>query len=253
VSSSQEGLSMNGQQGQQGQQGQGYQGGAPYAPTQIASPQQYQAAQQASAPPRAAAGGGRDLFVAAGGVPANLLVVAGLLMVLLGAMLPDCRSASARKTIAEFREAEAMVDLEVDEFRAQQERQVQAALANPQAPVPSTTQNEAALQQRRDALESQYRIAQRRRDAIGAEASVQGMRAHLFVNWIGRFLLLLGLLMMTLRAEGTKQKVLVAVLLLAMLSALPGLQIDLSAGSRLGSRDTSTLSLPGSEVSHTER
>lgn len=245
---------MNGQQGQQGQQGQGYPGGAPYAPTQMVSPQQYQAGPQAgAAPPRAEGGSGRDLFVAAGGVPANLLVVVGLLMVLLGAMLPDCRSASARKTIAEFREAEAMVDLEVDEFRAQQERQVQAALANPQAPVPSATQNETALRQRRDSLESQYRIAQRRRDALGAEASVQGMRAHLFVNWIGRFLLVLGLLMMTLRAEGTKQKVLVAVLLLAMLSALPGLQIDLNAGSRLGSRDTSTLSLPDRDITHPER
>jgi hypothetical protein len=119
--------------------------------------------------------------------------------------------------------------------------------------VPSATQNEAALQQRRDALESQYRIAQRRRDAIGAEASVQGMRAHLIVNWIGRFLLLLGLLMMTLRAEGTKQKVLVAVLLLAMLSALPGLQIDLTAGSRLGSSEPASISLPDHEVSHTDR
>ncbi len=232
-------------------QGQG-QYGQPYGDasqgqfgSQQSGGQQYGTPPPASSPPEKKPGGnGSDLFSSAGGTPANALVILGLFLVLLATMIPDCRTASARATIAEFREAEALVDFELDQFREQQQRQVQAAMSNPGTPAPNSEQLQAAVTQRREQLRNEHEVNDRRRKAIEAGSSVQGMWGHMVINWIGRFLLILGLLMMTLRASGTKQIVLVAVLLVVMFSSLSGVRLDFGAEGRLGSGDTQTQRAP---------
>jgi hypothetical protein len=87
-----------------------------YPQGQPSNPQQQESAPGGDGrPPK------RDLFDLLNGVPANISIVLGLFFVLLGGMLPDCRSAGARSAVAEWEQARAVMEIELENFLESQE------------------------------------------------------------------------------------------------------------------------------------
>jgi len=177
----------------------------------------------------------RGLFGLVDGLPAQATVVVGLLLGLLGATLPSCGAASAARAAAELDRAEQLMAMDLDQLRAQQERERQAAAvqaaATGQTPDPGMAQrHQDAMRAQREQLKMQYGIDKLRREAIEANASARGPQAHLVLDWIGRLLLVLGLLALAFCAEGTRQVVLAAALVVVLLGSLAGIRIDLGLG-----------------------
>jgi hypothetical protein len=91
-----------------------------------------------------------------------------------------------------------------------------------------------ALEKKQEELDNTYETITPRREIAEATTAVAGTRSHLVIGWLGRLLLLLGLLILTLRSDGLRQKVLLIVLLVVMFSALSGVNLDFLAQGRLG-------------------
>lgn len=189
----------------------------------------------------------RDLFGVLDGFPANAMIVLGLFFLLIGLTVPGCRRAYASSVDAESRLALALLDHDLSVIRDQQEREREAerqqAIANPMAP-PDTVANEArrqaqlASETRR--LEGVHDVSDKRRDALEAAASVQGMFAHRVFEWLGRLLLLIGLIAVTSSAEGTRQKVFMVLTVIVLLTSISGLDLDFDLGTRVGTGDHAT-------------
>lgn len=79
-----------------------------------------------------------------------------------------------------------------------------------------------ALEKKQEELDKKYDAIGPRRAIVEAQTAVAGTRSHLVIGWLGRLLLLLGLLVLTVQSEGVRQKVILIVLLVVMFSALSG-------------------------------
>ena len=189
----------------------------------------------------------RDLFGVLDGFPANAMIVLGLFFLLIGLTVPGCRRAYASSVDAESRLALALLlvadDAQVVVQEREREAERQQAIANPMAP-PDTVANEArrqaqlASETRR--LEGVHDVSDKRRDALEAAASVQGMFAHRVFEWLGRLLLLIGLIAVTSSAEGTRQKVFMVLTVIVLLTSISGLDLDFDLGTRVGTGDHAT-------------
>lgn len=91
-----------------------------------------------------------------------------------------------------------------------------------------------ALDKKQEELDQKYDTINLRREIAEATTAVAGTRSHLVLAWLGRLMLLLGLLVLTLQSEGLKQKVILIVLLVVMFSALSGVNLDFLAQGRMG-------------------
>lgn len=91
-----------------------------------------------------------------------------------------------------------------------------------------------ALEKKQEQLDKTYDAIGPRRAVVEAQTSVAGTRSHLVIGWLGRLLLLLGLLVMTVQSEGVRQKVILIVLLVVMFSALSGVNLGFQAQGHLG-------------------
>ena len=180
------------------------------------------------------------LFGMIDGIPAQAAVVVGLLLVLLSATLPSCGAASAASAGAALERAGRLMEMDLEQLREQQELErrtatAQAAAAG-QPPDPGIQQRQQeALRAQTELLKGQYKINELRRAAIEANASARGPRVHLVLRWIGQLLLVLGLLTLAFCAEGTRQIVLAAALVVVLLGALAGLSVNIGLGGRGGS------------------
>lgn len=206
-------------------------GGAPAAP-----PGHYPGAPDPGQPQKPK----RDLFAMLDGIPANLMIVLGLFLLLIGLTVPGCRRAYASSVEADWRLASALMEHDLAQFRQAQEREREAeraaAAANPAAP-PDIATNEArraaALTAEEQRLEREHDVADKRRDALEAAASVEGLWAHRVFEWLGRLLLLLGLIVVTSQAEGLRQKVFLVITVIVLLTSISGLDLDFDLGTRV--------------------
>lgn len=93
---------------------------------------------------------------------------------------------------------------------------------------------EKAAEKKQEELDKKYDTITPRRAVVEAQTAVAGTRSHLIVGWLGRLLLLLGLLVVTFQSEGVRQKVVLIVLLVVMFSALSGVNLGFQAQGHLG-------------------
>ena len=95
-------------------------------------------------------------------------------------------------------------------------------------------EREKALNEQKEELDKKYDTIAIRREIAEAQTAVAGTRSHLMLGWVGRLLLILGLLVLMLQSEGLRQKVILIVLLVVMFSALSGVNLDFLAQGRMG-------------------
>lgn len=193
----------------------------------------------------------RDLFALLDGFPANIMIVLGLFFLLIGLTIPGCRAAYARDVEGEWRLAEELMEHDLVQFRRQQERERQAerdqATANPTAVIDvgaNEARRAAALLAEEQRLERSHDVAEKRREALEAAAAVRGLWGHRWIEWFGRLLLLLGLIITTSQASGTRQKVLAAITVIVLLTSISGIDLDFDLGSRVRTRDDAPVELP---------
>ena len=95
-----------------------------------------------------------------------------------------------------------------------------------------------ALEAKTEELERKYDTVPIRRQIAEAQTAVAGTQSHLVLGWLGRLLLVAGLLVLMLQSEGLRQKVILVVLLIVMFIALSGVDLDLGQGHMGGSSNT---------------
>jgi uncharacterized membrane protein len=201
----------------------------------------------------------KPLFAIFDGTPAHVMVVLGLALALFAPILPRFHAASVARAHAEYEQSVAFADLDLDAFKKQQQKQEdkedkadrdqKPAVADPNVPDPMAAKvaehakrseaREAALSAKTDELDKTYDQMGKKRVWLEAQGDAAGARAHLILGWLGRALLLLGLMTLTFQSEGTRQKIFLIVLLVALFSSLSGVNLDLTAQGHLGEGTTS--------------
>ena len=181
---------------------------------------------------------GKDLFGKLGGTTAQALVVAGFLLALLAPLLPRYQAAGAAGAKAEYEKAAGLVDLDLELFRKAEEAKLGEGAADPTFFGQQQEQQAGlrrAVEKKREELETKHRVAARKRAMIESQAGASGSRLYLLIGWLGRLLLILGLLTLTLESDGMRQKVLLLILLVVLFSALTGVSLGFEAQGHLGS------------------
>jgi hypothetical protein len=179
-------------------------------------------------------------------MPAQILVVAGLALTLFTPLIPRFRYAAVDSARMQFDNAEAMINLEMEELQKEQERERQqsnlalAGMSWEQQQVHNQEQQkrnaemQRVAEEKREALQKQYdRTALKRRHLL-AQNDAAGMRWHLLVGWLGEFALIVGLLALTATSSGVTQKIFLVVLLVVLFSALSGVRLDFLAAGQMG-------------------
>ena len=162
----------------------------------------------------------KDLFSFLNGTPAYVLVFVGLVLTLLAQVVPGCRAASVASAEAELARAEQLIEYDLAEF----EKRLQ----------PGDEGSLKAKETEKKRLEQQYALGDLRRDIVDAKATAAGTKSHLYLNWIGRVLLILSLLVLADRSEGSRQKIYLVVLALVLFGSLTGVNLDFETKARLG-------------------
>lgn len=121
-----------------------------------------------------------------------------------------------------------------DALRQQEQEKDKAVQELKKAVDDRDKERKDALEKKQEELDQKYNTINPRREIAEAMTAVAGTRSHLVLAWLGRLLLLLGLLVLTVQSEGVKQKVLLIVLLVVMFSALSGVNLDFEAQGRMG-------------------
>lgn len=83
-------------------------------------------------------------------------------------------------------------------------------------------------------LEKQYRIKELQRAEVDARTASRGATLALHLGWMGRLLLLVGLLVLALNAAGAKQKILAILVVVALVSWVTPFGVELLTGTRVG-------------------
>ncbi|MCC6524323.1 MAG: hypothetical protein IT373_16815 [Polyangiaceae bacterium] len=162
----------------------------------------------------------RDLFAILHGTPAYVLLFVGLLLTLFAQVIPGCRAASVAAAEAELGRAEQLIEYDLADF----EKKLQ----------PGDEGSLKAKETEKKRLEQYYALGELRRDIVDIKATAAGTKAHLYLNWIGRVLLILSLLVLADRSEGGRQKVYLLVLALVLFGTLTGITLDVETKARLG-------------------
>lgn len=188
----------------------------------------------------------KTLFQTLEGRPAQILVVIGLALTLLTPLFPRIRYAAVERARSSYDNAEAMIELEMEEIKREQEREAKdnnVVLAGmtweqQQAATQERQKRAAELQriadQKRDELKKRYDRTTLKRRLLTAQTSASGMWWHTIIGWIGSLLLIVGLLALTATTAGVTQKIFLVILLLVLFSALSGVRVDFLAAGQMG-------------------
>lgn len=158
----------------------------------------------------------KTIFEILDGRPAQILVVAGLALVLAAPLIPQFKQAAVNSARSAYDNAEAMIELDMEDIKREQERQSKPSTAVNLAAM-SFEQQQAESQQRQAKLAELQRVADEKREALMkrydrtvlkrnllvAQRDAAGMRWHLLLGWLGTIGLIVGLLTLTVRAEPT--------------------------------------------------
>lgn len=205
----------------------------------------------------------RGLFAILDGRPAHALIIVGLALTLLAPLIPGFKLAEVASTRVESGQAEALIELDLADLKQAQEsarkqeeerRQVERSQEiTPATLTPEEIQKrqeerrkreeerqkreddrKKALEQKQEELKKKYDTVVLKRAMLAAQSGAAGMRWHLALAWLGRLMLLVGLLVLTIQSEGVRQKILLIVLLVVMFSALSGINLNFQAQGNLG-------------------
>lgn len=180
---------------------------------------------------------GKDLFSKLDGMPAQVLVFVGFTLALLAPLIPHFETAGAAGAQAEYEKATALVDLDMEKFTREQEAKAGGESIEGSSYTEIQARQEElkkATDKKKDELEKTYKVFDLKREMIENQATVPGTVLHLWIGWLGRLLLILGLLILTVQSEGAQQKVILILLLVVMFSALSGVNLDFGAQGHLG-------------------
>lgn len=214
------------------------------------------------------------LFAKLDGAPAHWLIIAGLALTLFAPLIPSFKLAEVESSRVALEQVNALIELDLDEFKRTQEEQskkdeeeskkdAEEASKDFQAKTSASAEDQTALlgeiekreaarvkraedrkkradeskkalDQKREGLIKQYDTVSLRRALLDAQASASGMRWPAALAWLGRVMLLVGLLVLTLQSEGLRQKVALTVLLVVLFVALSGVNLNFNAQGHLG-------------------
>lgn len=180
----------------------------------------------------------KDLFAKLDGTPAQILIILGLALTLFAPIWPRFDNARVSKTKAQMDQAVQMIELDMEKFNKDQAVEYKKLNENTtlafEERMKKTEELRKAGESKREDVEKTYDTNKLKRAWIEAQADVAGSRLHYLVGWLGRLMLLLGLLAMTLQSEGLKQKIVLVILLVAMFSSLAGINFDFVTLGHMG-------------------
>jgi hypothetical protein len=169
---------------------------------------------------------------------AQLLVILGLALVLFAPIVPRFKAGAVDSARSRQESSRQMLQLDMQKFEREQGEERRKLQADTALSFEERNSREQAIKEKTDrqraALEQKYDSDELQRALLTAQASAAGTRIHLLLGWLGRLALLVGLLAMTLESEGTKQKILLIILLVAMFSSLSGINLDFVTFGHLG-------------------
>lgn len=194
----------------------------------------------------------KTIFGTLDGMPAQILVVAGLALALFAPLIPQFKMAAVSSARSAYDNAEALINLEMEDIKREQEsqsKQDSAILASMtfeqrQAQVQQQQNRQAELQrvadEKRKELMKRYDRPALKRNLLMAQRDAAGMRWHMIIGWVGTLALIIGLLTLTVRSEAMAQKIFLIVLLLVLFSALSGIRLDVLAAGQMGGDSSSS-------------
>jgi hypothetical protein len=219
------------------------------------------------------------------GLPAHVMVIAGLALALMVPLIQGSRAAGLAGSAAEVDQAERLIELRMDEFKqkTRQEQESRQDESRRRSDLESSKRNletqRATLEQdlvmpldekerrlgevrsrladvdrqlaampggdgargqsdtesaERKKWEERYNLTGRKEAFLDARVSAVGGSLHLLLGWLGRLMLIVGLLVMTVQSAGLRQKILLIVLLVVLFSALSGVNLGFRAQGNLG-------------------
>jgi len=220
----------------------------------------------------------KDLFGRLDGTPAHALIITGLALVLFAPLIPNFKLAEVMSARVAADQAQSLIELDLEELKRTQEADRKKDKEESERDARSTisvstltpeeqekqqaerqrreaerqqreTERQKALEQKQEELKKKYDTISLRREVLDAQTSAAGMRWHLALGWLGSLMLLVGLLTLTIRSEGARQKVLLVILLVVMFSALSGVNLNFLARGSLGEAPSQgESSLPGATL-----
>lgn len=213
----------------------------------------------------------KPVFAKLDGTPAHILVIIGFVLALFAPLIPNFKNASVTSAFAAVEKAQEMIGLDLEDFRKAQEAEEKAdteKMKDLRKRIAEEKSKDAALlpeeyqrlseerdgrisnlekentskvearekvaEQKREELEKKYTVSTLKREALDEKASAAGARWHMVIGWLGSALLIIGLVILVIQSEGTRQKVILVILVLVMFSALAGLNLNLRAEGRMG-------------------
>jgi hypothetical protein len=190
----------------------------------------------------------------------EILIVTGLVLVLAAPLIPVFKNARVAQAQAELSEVDSRVQLDMDDLKRSQEKEqradIEAAERENATPISYSQKPEAiqqqqqlratsqekrkenernrqkALEDKAEELKQKYDVNALKRSLIDAHLSASGMRWPYVLLFLGNVILLMGLMIWTLAAEGVRQKMAFIILLVVLLGALSNFGVSLSLGAR---------------------
>lgn len=193
----------------------------------------------------------QNLFAKLSGTPAQILVILGLGVTLFVPAWRHYREAGVLKAQARFDQAVQMVKLDVEDFKKGQLTELKSLNENttlsPQTRQEKVDQLRAAATAKMEELQKTYDDMPLKRAWLAAQSRAIDTRWPDLAGWIGRVMLLLGLLALTVQSDGMRQKSYLIVLLVALLASVASMSPDLSLAS-LGQMGGGTTNTPSASV-----
>ncbi|MDD5542332.1 MAG: hypothetical protein PHX83_04090 [Acidobacteriia bacterium] len=181
---------------------------------------------------------GKNYFSRLDGTPAQILIVLGLLLVLAVPLIPRFREAAIDSARVRSDQAGQMIQLDMEKFNRDQTEERNRINSDSNLPLEERTKKLQALtdaaNQKNDELEKKYDSNTLKRELLEAQANAAGSRIQFVISWLGRLMLLLGLLVITLQSEGARQKVILVILLVVMFTTLSGINFDFATIGHFG-------------------
>jgi hypothetical protein len=202
------------------------------------------------------------IFSKLNGAPSQILIIVGLVFVLAAPLIPNFKSARVARAQTEFAQMDTLMELDLDDLKRSQERerkedmdaaqresstsinyslgpeeiqrQQQERLAAQEKRQARERERQKVFEDKQEELKKKYDSNARRRALVEAQVAASGMRWHLVLSFLGNAMLLIGLLILTLESEGTRQKIALVVLVVVLFSALSGVSLNFLAAGSMG-------------------
>ena len=170
--------------------------------------------------------------------PAEWLIIIGLALTLFIHIIPSFKDGAVESSRVRVETAEEMLRLDMKVFEREQETERRKLNSDSSLAPEDRQKKEQALRDSADRmrkdLEQKYDTIVLQREYLRAKASAAGTRIHILFGWLGRLLLISGLLAITFMSEGTKQKVVLVVLLVVLFSSLAGANLSILGAGQFG-------------------